>query len=180
MPSLEDAATLRAHADGVDQIARRMETKWGYDRLPLIVSDDLREKFYRQQVKWYGALRTAWDTSSLTRAALDDAIAKCAAMKRAWAALDDAASKDCQTPTHPNVWETKLKDGTVVAIVPTNADASFILNVGRHTAVYTLDEIANLIDALPELISKAKEVWPGAKIQPPRNPIPAGGDPLPF
>jgi hypothetical protein len=39
----------KAHLDGVDALAAEMERKWGCDRLRLLVSPDLREKFDRQR-----------------------------------------------------------------------------------------------------------------------------------
>jgi len=39
----------RAYIDGADETACEMETKWGADRLRLLVSTELREKFDRQR-----------------------------------------------------------------------------------------------------------------------------------
>jgi hypothetical protein len=62
--------------------------------------------------------------------------------------------------------ETRLADGSVVAIVRTNAEAGKVIADGRHLRVFTMTEIANVIDALPELVLKAKETFPGAKVSP--------------
>jgi hypothetical protein len=180
MPSSEDCATLKAHADGVDNTARAMEEKWGMDRLPLLVSDDTRAKFYRQKVKWYDALEAAWSTDRLTGPQMADAIAKCASMTRAWLALDAEASQKPVQPLSAEVWEVRLQDGTIAALCRSTASAGHVISEGRYVAVYTADEIANVLDALPGSILKAKEIWPGAKIQKSKNPMPVGGDPIPF
>ena len=52
----EDQLTLKAHIDGVDHIAQRMEAKWGVGRLPLLVDAEMRAKFYRQGQRMREAL----------------------------------------------------------------------------------------------------------------------------
>lgn len=163
MPSAEDCATLQAHLDGVDQVAKEAEAEWGVDRLPVLVDVELRAKFYRQRVKWMDAMQTAWGSKMLTRDQLDAVAGKSAAMQRAWGALVDAASVAGHRPIRAEVWEARLKDGSVVALVQTNAEAAKVLADGRHVQVYTLAEVANVIDALPEAIGLAKVVFPGAK-----------------
>ncbi|MCR5874380.1 hypothetical protein LRS10_09515 [Phenylobacterium sp. J426] len=53
---------------------------------------------------------------------------------------------------------------------------------GRHLAVYTLAEVANVIDALPKALQMAKVTFPGAKVLPPSpaGPWKAEGDDIPF
>lgn len=181
MPSPEDAATLNAYLTGVDEAARRAEAKWGMGRLPRLVDDELRAKFLRQQNRWSEAMRVAWEADVLTRGQLDTVIASSGAMQRAWAALDAAAEAAGAKPLPPDVWETTRQDGSVVAVVRTHADASLVLAEGRHLAVYALEEVASIIDALPPAITAAKREFPGAKIQPPRDRSWArSGDPIPF
>lgn len=181
MPSPDDADTLQAYLYGVDQVAREAETKWGFGRLPMLVSDDLRAKFFRQARKWNEAMADAWGSRMLTRDQLDAAISRSEAMKRAWLALDSAAEEAGGRPVAPWVWEATLKDGTVVAVVQTDAEASHILADGRHVQAYTMREIANVIDALPEFLRQAKQEFPGAKvITSTDHSWIAKGDPIPF
>jgi hypothetical protein len=163
VPSAEDCATLQAHLDGVDHVAKEAEAEWGVDRLPMLVEAELRAKFYRQREKWREAMETAWGSKMLTRDQLDAAASKSAAMQRAWRALEVAATEAGHRSIRANVWEARLKDGSVVAVVQTNAEASKVLADGRHVNVYTMAEFANVIDALPEAIGMAKTVFPGAK-----------------
>lgn len=182
MPSAEDCATLQAHVHGVDAVAKAAEAEWGVERLPMLVDTDLRAKFYRQGAKWEEALRAAWGAKILTRDLLDAVAAKSAAMQRAWAALIDAASVAGHRPIRPEVWEARLKDGSVAAIVQTNAEAAHVLADGRHVNVWTLAEVANVIDALPDAIGQAKTVFPGAKFVAPANDRSwvRNGDAIPF
>lgn len=181
MPSADDAATLQAHLEGVDHVAIEAERKWGFGRLPALVDADLRARFYRQAEKWQAAMADAWNAEVLTRVQLDTAIARSEAMKRAWAALDEAAEGAGARPVAPWVWEATLKDGTVIALVQTDVEASRVLADGRHVHVYTSREIANLIDALPSLLREAKQEFPGVKVLPVvDHSWVAKGDQIPF
>src|ERR1700761_9713547 len=92
----------RAHIDGADETACEMEAKWGADRLRLLVSPELREKFDRQryllnQAIWHGDLEQVRRESGR--------------MVSAWLALDRAATTAGQQPLSPQVWEVPLEDG---------------------------------------------------------------------
>lgn len=180
MPSSTDCATLTAYFEGVDNARAEAERKWGCGRLELLVSDELRAKFRRQQQTWSEAYQAAWAADMLTRDQLDLVVTKAGAMRRAWAALDAAAEEDGHRPVAPFVWEARLATGEIAAIVQTNAEASKVIAEGRYLVVYTLEEVANVIDALPAALQMAKVHFPGAKV------LGAGdrkwvkdGDPLP-
>ena len=128
MPSSEDAATLAAYVAGVDRAAVEMETKWGMDRLPMLVSDDLRAKFNRQAASWSEAVAAAYDADRVTGAQMQAVTVKAAAMQRAWAALDAFAEEAGHRAIAPWVWEARLHDGSVAAVVQTNAEASKVIS----------------------------------------------------
>lgn len=181
MPSAEDAATLQAYFEGVDHARAEAEREWGSERLPLLVDDELRGKFNRQKVRWSTAYQEAWQAAHVTRGQLEAVVSAAGAMKRAWAALSAAATEAGHRAIFPDVWETTLGDGTVVAVVRTNAEASKVIADGRHLQVYTLAEVASVIDALPPALQLAKQVFPGAKVQLPtdRSWV-KHGDEIPF
>lgn len=171
----------RAHIDGVDAVAVEMEAKWGADRLRLLVSPELRERFDRQR---YLMNRAIWHGD------LDDVRTQSARMVKAWRALDAKASQEGHQRLSPRVWEVALADGTVAALVPTAADAMAVVAEGRKLNVYTLDEIARLLDGYP-LLAKVKAAFPGATVTATRgsvdDPLDTMGDsreplddPLPF
>lgn len=187
MPNAEDAATLQAYAEGVFAARRELETKWGVGRAELLAGDDLRAKWRRQCVTWREALESAWAAPFLSRDLLDAVTAKAAAMKRGCAALDAACEEAGHRPIAPWVWEAPLNDGTVAAIVQTNAEAGHVIASGRYLAVYTLAEVANVIMALPDALKLAKQLMPGSRFQAPAlvdhlgaGPWNPDGDPLPF
>lgn len=154
----------RAYLDGADETAAEMEAKWGADRLRLLVSPDLREKFDRQryllnQAIWHG------DLEQVRREATR--------MTTAWLALDKAAVAAGKQPLHPQVWEVPVTDpelsdaperaAYVVAIVPDDATAHHVISEGRKVVVYTLDEIGRFLALYPS-VAKAKLAFPGAAI----------------
>lgn len=181
MLTADDAHTLKAYLDGVDHVAKEAEAEWGMDRLPLLVDAELRAKFYRQQERWRTALDAAYTAKVLTRGLLEDVAKKSGAMQRAWEALIAAATEAGHRPITPWVWEARLRDGTVAAFVQSTAEVSKVLAEGRYVVVYTLAEIANVIDAIPDTLAMAKLEFPGAKIQAPvdRSWV-KHGEPIPF
>ena len=144
----------RAYIDGADETASEMEAKWGADRLRLLVSPELREKFDRQryllnQAIWHGEL--------------EDVRREANRMTTAWLALDRAAAAAGKEVLSAKVWEIALEGGRVAAIVPTHHDARAVTAEGREVVVYTLDEIGRLLSAYPD-IAVAKATFPGATV----------------
>ena len=146
--------------DGVDALAVEMERKWGVGRLRLLVNDGLREKFDRQRLKMNHAI---WHGD------LDDVRTEAARMTTAWRALDQAATAAGAAHLSPVVLETALSDGTLIAIVRDNVDAAAVTADGRKAQLWTLEEVARVIEAFPAIV-KAKELWPGAAVVATRTP----------
>jgi hypothetical protein len=171
----------RAYLDEADQNAADMERYWGAGRLRLLVGAELREKFDRQryllnQAVWHGDLESVRRESQR--------------MVRAWLACDRAAREAGKTPLSLEVWEVPLADGSVAAIVPSDAHVQAVDASNRAVRVYTLEEIARLLTAFPD-IAKVKATFPGAtvtairrEVEDPLNDIPdtehALDDEIPF
>jgi hypothetical protein len=156
-----------AETDEVTLIASEMEKKWGVDRLRLLVDKDLRVKFDRQRYKfnraiWYGEL--------------SDVITESKRMVAAWKALDRAALAAGSLEAAPEVWEVALENGRLVAILRDWRDAAIFerQRQDRSTMVYTLEEVARLIHAFPEVV-RAKEMFRGGEVTrtkgPERDPL---------
>jgi len=156
--------SAQAHIDGADHAAVTAEAKWGAGRLRLLVDDSLREKFDRQcylfnQAIWHG------DLAAVSR--------ESARMTSAWQALDKAATAAGADVMSPEVWEVRLDDGSVAAIVPDGATAHGVMAQGRRLAVYTLEEIGRILSH-HTAITEAKLTFPGATVEAVRRP----SDPL--
>ena len=152
-PAAPPELVIKAVLDGVDAIARQIEGKWGVGRLRLLVGDALRIKFDAQKVKLDAAIAT--DEEAYVRAQAEG-------MRRAWLALDRAATEAGAEPLAPEVWECVLPaSGEVVSIVRTEIEAH---HVARETEVWTLAEIAVLIERLGDDLRQVKRAFPGSAV----------------
>ena len=189
-PSPEDAAVLQAYFEGVQARRDEVERKWGVGRVELLASDDLRAKWRRQQATWSKVYADAWAADGfLTRDQLQAVQDKAASMKRGYDALDAAAEEAGHRPLKPWVWEIPMLTGEVAALVQTDAEAAHVLAEGRYLVVYTLAEVRNVLAALPDALSLAKQVFPGARLLAPHvnvfdrsgsGPWRPEGDEIPF
>jgi hypothetical protein len=144
----------QAEMDGPDHAAHLAERKWGVDRLRLLVTPELREKFDRQrylysQAVWHGDLETLRQQSRR--------------MAAAWKALDAYADSIGAPHLAAEVFEIPMPDGTVAAIVPLAAHSRAVQPEGRYVTIYTADEIGRLLAGFPELC-KIKHAIPGATV----------------
>jgi hypothetical protein len=152
-PMAPSELVIKAILDGVDETARQMERKWGVGRLRLLVPDALRIRFDAQKAKLDAAI--AADQGSYIRAQAEG-------MRRAWLALDRAATEAGAEPIAPEVWECVLPStGEVVSIVRTQAEAH---HVARESEVWTVAEIAVLIERLGDDVRQVKRTFPGSAV----------------
>lgn len=151
-----DVDAIGAAIVGLDRDARDLERRWGVGRLVILADDLLRERFIRQRRKL--------DQAIAEDAPASEVIPHVEATRRGWQALERAALAAGHAPKPPDVWEVRLSDGSVVAIARDNADASIASADGRQLTVYTLDEIARLIERFPQIVT-AKRTFPGAIVE---------------
>lgn len=168
----------KAITDGVDFIATEMERKWGIGRLRLLVNDDLRSRFDAQAEKFNAAIQSGQTDLMSVQAE---------GMKRAWQALDKAATASGQKPLSAEIWEVKLPSSEkIVVVVRTTSEAHMVATPDRET--WTLSEIAHLIEHAGSIIADIKRTFPGAEItaihgkaNPPDKPFDwSKGDDIPF
>jgi len=166
------AYRIRAMVEGLDQVALAMERKWGVGRLRLIVSDFLRAKFDEQKDRLDAALRS--DEERYVAPQIEG-------MRRAWAALDRAAHESGASPLSPQVWECVLPStGEVISLVRSAEEAHHVAREGR---VFTVAEVAILIEALGDGVLDIKHKFPGAAVTGVRRKSPINwetGDEIPF
>jgi len=179
-----DATTITAHQMGVDQAARDAELEWGVDRLPFLVDAELRARFLLAQSQWSEVLNAAWSADILTRDMLDLVTRKAAALIRGWAKLAEVASEAGHRRLSPDVWTFRLTDGSSAAITRTTAEAAAEIRSGRNLRVYTLEEVAHLIEAAG-FVGDVKDAFPGAVVTGGRAPPTdrswtKSGDDIPF
>jgi hypothetical protein len=93
-------------------------------------------------------------------------------MRRAWSALDNAATAAGHLPLAPEVWETRMPDGTVLAIVRGPAEQHALARQGRQASqeraleVWSLDEIGRVIGAWEgrRWVEATRQCFPGAQV----------------
>jgi len=148
--------TGRSHIDGAEALQIEMEKKWGADRLRLLVSQELREKFDRQRYLFRQAIEFG---------PLENVRRESERMRTALYALDGAAKASGASPLDAEIMETSLDSGTVLAIVgdPDDARRAFARADGRRMIVYTLEEVAKILSGYPS-VNATKQVWPGATV----------------
>jgi len=152
-PQAPPEYVTRAVLDGLDALACEMERKWGVGRLRLLVNDLLRARFDAQKDKLDAAIRSGQVRYLQVQAD---------GMRRAWAALDAAATQAGHPPLSPEVWECVLPEsGEVVAIVRSEAEAH---HVCRERRVFSLAEIGRLIAGLGAQALAVKRVFTGAEV----------------
>jgi hypothetical protein len=157
------AMAIQGLVQSVDLLTDMLERKWGVGRLRLLVDDVLRERFDRQWRKWQAAYG-AQD--------LDAVRAHSEAMRRAWNALDQAAIAAGHTPMAPEVWETRMPDGVVLAIVRGPAEQNLLARRpaegdARAREVWSLDEIGRIVCAWEgrNWVDAVRAEFPGAKVE---------------
>jgi hypothetical protein len=146
-----DLAT--AAIERLDLFVASLEQRWGVDRLARLVPPELRVRFERQR----DLLARAMAEGDAQVIAL-----QAEGMRRAWQALDKAATAGGAEPLAVTVWECRLPTtGQVVAIVHTAAEAHL---VAQDREVWTLGEVALLLEHLGDGLRQARAAFPGAEL----------------
>lgn len=151
--------------DTADQLGVDMDRKWGVGRLRMLVNEQLREKFDRQR---YLMAHARWEGT------LEDVRREGDRMAKAYRALDKAATEAGAKPVDPDVWEVGIEHGifkgVVVAIVKQDEAVAKVQAEGRHTIVYSLDEIARLISH-DNFSMTVKQVFEGGEVMPAKKVV---------
>lgn len=111
-----------------------MAEKWGANRLPLLVTPELRDKFRAQAAKvnhaeWHGTLA--------------DLTLQVKRMANAWRALDRAATDAGHGPPDVGLWEITLADGRTLRLARTDAD---VRRAPAGGVVWSAEELARIIE----------------------------------
>ena len=150
-----DENAMRHATATLDGVTRAMERKWGTGRLALLVSDTTRASAQRGWSAWRNAA-TANDPNRVI-----DVAGK---LRAAWAFMDREAEAAGHKPLNPVVWEARMPDGRVLAVVQTLPEAHQVAQDGRGKIVWTMDELARVIGSL-DILGGIKRAFPGAEVQ---------------
>lgn len=160
---------VNQHLQRLDEVSRKMEAKWGVDRLPRCVPAELREKWERQWAK----LNTAIET--LRHADTVDLAQGCV---RAWEALEKtamAAGYQCDVGLS---MEARMPSGAILRVCASAIDARKPVPEGY--VVYSMEQVARILDS-QQLVNVIKNTPPAVEDTYKPKPFPKdGGDKLPF
>lgn len=142
----------------LDQTAASMERRWGVERLPGLVNQDLANRFaMARQV-----LDDALDQGDLP--AIETAAAN---LRKGWTKLDEVATAAGAAPYDPTAWGFEVC-GKPCAIVIDDSGAKYVQQIDPGRTVWTLDEIGNLLSAylptIAPMLWDAKQAFPGATV----------------
>ena len=143
----------------VDEIATKMELKWGCDRLPGLVSPATAAKFGSAKAKLDDAIYNNDPQAVAKRATV---------MVNGWKALDKEASNN-HKPFKPRIWHHTTENGFKFAIAKGNADAIKTIKTDprmENVAVYSLDEIGKLLESdKMAVVDAVKKSFKGSVIE---------------
>lgn len=142
----------------VDEHAREMNRRWGFNRLPHIVSPEWTERFAEQKRRWEMACFEC--VGSALPADLDKVRKQGDAMLRAFDKLEELALAAGKSPAPPGVWEFETRDGKPIVLVRTSAEMSQVKR-DPPAQVWCLEEIGEIITRFPELVL-TKDAFPQA------------------
>lgn len=159
-PTTERARAMFDTLLPVDRIASQMENKWGFGRLPEIVSAETRAKYERVR----GRLDDAITADNLELAAHEAAI-----MFRAWHALDAEAEQLGAGGPPASVWTVVGADGAY-KVVPTDLDKAALDAAAEHGSEcvrhVSVEELLRLYEAEGlRSLREIKALFPGATVE---------------
>lgn len=169
-----DAYRINQLIDRFDEMFVEMEKIWGVDRLPLLVSQETSDKWKRHLEKLNEAIvkKELQVVSDLIEGA-----------KRGIKKMDQEARQRGNEPHGAPVgWTVKMPSGGVLAVVGTGNEAAVfqaMVTPDQDMHIYSLKEVANIIEALNRLPAEKREAVFKATLNPPPFDFEKGDD-IPF
>lgn len=139
----------------MDRDARAVELEWGVGRLPALVGADTLL-----------ALKRGLDARNEAMAAKDaprlrEIVVK---LRGAYAFMAAEARAAGFAPMSPDVWEARMPDGRVLAIVRTAAEAHAVAASGRDVVCLSMAEVARVVALQPAVID-VLAAFPGSRVE---------------
>ena len=137
-----------------------VEARWGVNRLPHIVDEELRERFFKQIDRLEAAAEgdSALDVEHQVEVTL-----------RGFEALEKAARASGANELTGVAWSSRSSDGSkTVAIVNDVAEISGVRRTMPGAEVYSVNEVANILAAWSgknDGIAQIKKAFPGAYVE---------------
>lgn len=154
-PGERDAERVRSALLEHDKVVSGYESRWGIDRLPDLVGQELRERFELQCDRLNKAIRecNADEVEKLVPVSC-----------RAYAALERAAIEAGAKELTGEAFEAAIPSGGVLCITRSDYEAVKVAKERPDAVVWSVEEVARVIDAYDaaKLMSLVKAKMPDA------------------
>jgi len=141
----------------LDKIVSDMEARWGIDRLPELIDEQLRERFERQLDRLNKAIDMDVGSEVKTEAE---------AMARAYRHIEKVAIANGHKELTGEFWQAPMPDGRVVAITQSFEEQYKVSKQYPDMLVYSVQEVANILANWKdhEVAVMTKHLFPGAEV----------------
>ena len=156
----------------LDDVVADLERRWGFERLPRLVSPELRERFVAAQDMHRQATMAGEDMAEMD-----------AMMIRAWRALEAEAVSRGQTelPGAVVCWQAEEPERGTICLCLDDEHAQALLARAKAEGVnietWTLAEVGRIVKAATPL-AEIKQAFPGAVVRDKRKPMPQDDIPI--
>jgi len=137
-----------------DKAITQAEKIWGVDRLPYVVSDATRQRWWRAMDAFNGAIFNGdWEGVRAMSNNLVKGVAR----------LVEEAEALGASPLDAKVIEARMPSGRVLRIVQAWPAGAVRVESNPDVLIWTVDEVARLVES-QRMVDKVKEIWPGAEV----------------
>jgi len=156
----------------LDDVVADLERRWGFERLPRLVSAELRERFVAAQDIHRQATMEGQDLAEMD-----------AMMIRAWRALEvEAVSRgQAELPGAVVCWQAEEPERGTICLCLDDEHAQALLARAKAEKVaietWTLAEVGRVV-AKASPIAEVKQAFPMATVQGKRKPVPVDEIPI--
>lgn len=155
-PEWSTSKAVAAALSPLDQVAAKMEGKWGCDRLPRLVTTELATRFGTAAEKLDHAIRAN---------NVDEIRKRAEIMIRGWQALDQAATEAGHSSMPPETWSVPF-EGKTYTVVLHRRDHDIVSRLSPPPAiVVTVNELLLAWSqwAPARFVEKTKAAFPGSE-----------------
>jgi hypothetical protein len=162
---------IKRWLDRLDDMALACEAKWGIGNLPKLCSDATAQKYDRQNEKLSHAIgqQDIRQVQDLVNG-----------FNRAYEVMEREAIERGNKPSVAEYMEVALEGGFKLRIARNGTEARSVTEKGVY--VWTLEEVARVIESEYTLVNKIRDVFPEAELKSirPANFDWESGDSMPF
>lgn len=161
---------IQAAVQDYDQALHYAEKAWGVDRLPLLVSQETRLKWWKAVDAFNEAIATG--NADRVKTLSENLI-------RGLERLQDEALNAGHKLLDPEIWETPLPDGRKLRVVRSHPERAYSPEKDPNVVTYTLEEVGRLLGS-QTFLSAVKKEWPAATVTEVRKHKGELNDDIPF